>query len=71
MPLDVSRLDSEISELTSAVDSAEALLTALATEIRANANNPAEINRIADALDAQGTRLANAVVANTPAAPTA
>lgn len=68
MPLDFTRLDSEVSELTTVVDSAEALLTSLATEIRANANNPAEINRIADGLDAQGTRLANAVAANTPGA---
>ncbi len=69
MPLDVSRLDSEVSELTTVVDSAEALLSSLAAEIRANANNPAEITRIADALDAQGNRLAAAVAANTPGAP--
>ena len=68
MPLDVTRLDSEVSELTTVVDSATALLTELATQLRAHANDPVEINRIADALDTQGNRLAEAVAANTPGA---
>ncbi len=51
-----------------ATDSAVLLLTSLSELIRANANDPAKLQEIADQLDADNQALADAVVANTPAA---
>lgn len=68
--LDFSRLEAEISDMTSAVDGAIALLTQLAQELRDNAANQAKILEIANAMDAKSAALAEAVVVNTPSAPT-
>jgi hypothetical protein len=52
---------------TDAVDSATVLLNQLSDLIRAHVNDPAKLQQIADALDANDAKLAAAVVANTPA----
>jgi hypothetical protein len=65
---DLTRLTNEVSENTSAVQSAIALLGNLAQEIRDNAADPEALNALADQLDADGTALAVAVAENTPAA---
>jgi hypothetical protein len=63
---DLTRLTQEVSEVSGAVDSAVVLLGQLAQLIRDNATNPAELEALAAQLDAKGTELADAVVANTP-----
>ena len=68
MALDLSALESEVAENTTVVDSASALLASLAQEIRDAAGDPARITAIADALDANTARLADAVETNTPGA---
>lgn len=69
MALDMSALETEVSQNSDAVDSATTLLTRLAEEIRAAAGDPAKVAELASRLDAASTRLAEAVVANTPADP--
>lgn len=66
MANELDRIESEVSEMGSAVDSATALLAKLAQLIRDNAGDPARLKKIADDLDSKGTALAEAVVANTP-----
>lgn len=67
MATDLTRITTEVTEMSSAVDSAVALLGELAQLIRDNATDPAALNALADTLDQKGTALADAVVANTPA----
>jgi hypothetical protein len=71
MARDFTKLEAELSENSSAIDSAVALITAVAQEIRDAAGDQARINDIADKLDAQSQRLAEAVVANQAPAPAA
>lgn len=68
MALDLSSLQSEVAENRSVVDSAIALLSTLADEIRAAAADPAAVQSLADELSAQTDTLAAAVAANTPGA---
>ena len=67
--LDMSRLESEVSENTDVVSGAAALLATLAQEVRDTAGDPAAVAALADKLDANNQALAAAVAANTPAAP--
>lgn len=67
--LDLSTITADIQSNSDAVDSAVELLTTLASEIAANANDPAAISALAAQLEAKTQALADAVVANTPAAP--
>lgn len=69
MSLDISRVESEVSENTDAVESASILLDTLADELRAAAGNQAAVNALADTLSNNSDRLAAAVVRNTPASP--
>lgn len=69
MALDLSALETEVSENSSVIDSAVTLLGSLAQEIRDAAGDPARITAIADALDANSGRLGEAVEANTIPAP--
>lgn len=69
MSLELDTLEQKIAPLGSAVDSAVVLLDELAAIIRAAANDPARILAVADELELKTTALADAVVANTPAAP--
>lgn len=64
---DLTRLTAEVTETTTAIDSAIVLLGQLADLIRANATDPAALDALADQLDTEGNALAAAVVANTPA----
>lgn len=64
---ELDRIESEVTEISSAVDSAVSLLSQLAQLIRDNVGSPARLNKIADDLDTKGKALAEAVVANTPA----
>lgn len=66
---DFTALHDEVAANGDAVDSAITLLTNLSAQLADAANDPAEIQAIADQLAAQSDALANAVVANTPAAP--
>lgn len=66
---ELARVQQEVTEISGSVDSAVALLQKLAQLIRDNAGDPAALNKIADDLDAKGTQLAEAVVANDPDTP--
>lgn len=70
MSLNFSRLESEVAELSTVVDSVVKILTDLSTEIRDNAGNQAKIESLADSIDARAQALAAAAQANTPAEPT-
>ena len=65
--INLDRVTSEVEELTSVVQSAELLLADLSQRLRDNAGNQAAIEELADKLDEQGSKLAAAVAANTPA----
>jgi ABC-type transporter Mla subunit MlaD len=69
MSLDLSKLQTEVSENTSVMQSAMTLLDNLASEIRANAGNQTALNELADNLDANSNALADAVARNTTAQP--
>lgn len=64
----LNRLTASVSALTSVSASAVALLGTLAEEIRNNVDDSDALNSLADSIDAQKAALADAVVANTPAA---
>lgn len=66
---DFTALTAEVEANGDAVDSAITVLNALATQIANAADDPAEIMAIAEQLAGNSTRLAEAVAANTPAAP--
>lgn len=65
----LDRLTADVSALTTVDASAIALLSGLADQIRANAEDPAAMNKLADDIEAQNTALSAAVTANTPVAP--
>lgn len=71
MALNFSRLEAEVTEISSAVDSAVTLIQRIAQEIRDSITNQAKLEELANSLDAKATALAEAVAANTPAEPTA
>lgn len=66
---DFTALHAEVEANSDAVDSAVALLNDLSSRLIDAADDPAEIAAIANELASQSTALAEAVVANTPAAP--
>lgn len=63
------QIHAEVEANSDAVDSAVALLNDLSARLIDAADDPEEIAAIATELAGQSTRLAEAVVANTPAAP--
>ena len=67
MATDITALTREVEENTTVVESAIALLDTLAAEIRANVTDQAALEELADKLDANSNRLADAVAANTAA----
>lgn len=67
--MDFKRLTASVAQNTDAANSAKETLAALAAEIRANAGNQAALEALADSIDANNTTIADAIVANTPAAP--
>lgn len=74
MALDFTRLETEVSEIGTVVDSAVTLLQAVAQDIRDNVANQAKLGALADSLDAKAAALGAAIEANqapTPPAPEA
>jgi|SRR6478752_3086301 len=67
MSAQLDRLIRETQETQTAVDSVLALVDGLAQQLRDAADDPQKINDLADQLDTLQTKIANAVVANTPA----
>jgi hypothetical protein len=65
---DLSRLEAEVGEIGTATESAIALLDGLKAALEAAGTDPVKLAELADALDARGNALAEAVVRNTPAA---
>lgn len=70
MALDFARLETEVSENSSVIQSVITLLTNIADAIRDAAANQAKVEALATQLDGQTQALADAVAASTPAAPT-
>lgn len=68
---ELDRLATEVSETTTVVGSAVALLNTLGDLIRQNVNDPARLTALADELDQKQAELAAAIAANTLAAPPA
>lgn len=66
---DLSAITNEVQENGDAVASAVSLLGSLSQQIRDLSTDPAALQALADQLDANTQSLAEAVVANTPAAP--
>lgn len=71
MAIDLTRLQTAVERDATVNQSAITLLNNLAQMLRDSADDPAAITALADQLDAQQQALADAVVANTPAAPPA
>jgi hypothetical protein len=63
----LERVTQEVEETKTAVESITTLLGKLAQMIRDSVGNAAALNKLADDLDAQQVKIADAVVANTPA----
>jgi hypothetical protein len=63
----VTKLTSEVAEARTVADSAKALVTKLAQQLRDNVTSPEAILALADQLDASNADLSAAVIANTPA----
>lgn len=68
MSAEIDRLTASVTLLTSVDDSLVTLVTNLAQTIRDNATDSAALNALADKLDAEKQKVADAVTANTPAA---
>lgn len=66
---DLSVITEEVAQNGDAIGSAVALLGNLSQQIRDLSTDPAALQALADQLDANTQQLAEAVVANTPAAP--
>jgi chromosome segregation ATPase len=69
MSQELDALQAQVAKNTDAEQSAVTLLGQLLGLIRANANDPAKMTALANDLDQSRARLAEAVIANTPAAP--
>ncbi len=63
---ELDRVKTAVTALTTVTASAVTLLGDLAALVRANATDPAELNRIADEIDARKAELAAAITQNTP-----
>ena len=66
---DLSSLATEVQAVQDQEDAAEALIAGIAAQLKAVATDPAKITALANQLAASRTKLAAAVVANTPASP--
>lgn len=65
----IADLQSEVAALTTVEASAVALINGLAQQLKDAKNDPVAIQGVIDSLEAGKTQLADAVAANTPAAP--
>lgn len=70
MALNFERLETEVSENSSVIQSVVTLLASIADAIRDAASNQVKVEALATQLDAQTRALADAVAASTPVAPT-
>jgi septal ring factor EnvC (AmiA/AmiB activator) len=68
---DLSAITAAVTKNGDAVSSAVTLLQSLSAQLSAVATDPAAVQALADQINAEASNLANAVVANTPAAPSA
>jgi hypothetical protein len=68
MALDLSRVEAAVARDKTVNESAITLFGQLSQLVRDTAGDPAKVAALADALDAQQQALADAIVANTPAA---
>lgn len=66
---DLSGIVAKVSEMTTVVDSAVALMDELKVALDAAKNDPVEIQAIIDSIEAEKAKLADAVVRNTEAEP--
>lgn len=71
LALDLTAITNAVNQTVGVEQSAIVLLNQLASEIAANATNPAAINTLAANLQAQAQALANAITANQPTTTTA
>jgi hypothetical protein len=71
MALNFGRLETEVTELTTVVDSVVLLLTEVAQAVRDLPLNQAKIEELATQIDTKANALAAAAAANTPADPNA
>lgn len=69
MALDFVRLETEVAEIGTVVDSAVTLLNSVAQDIRDNIANQAKLGVLADNLDAKAAALGAAIEANTTPTP--
>jgi hypothetical protein len=67
----LDRLTAEVAETKTAVASVLTLVQGLAAQIRDNIDDSDALNALADDLDASQQQIADAIAANTPAAPPA
>lgn len=67
----IDDLKAKVDAEKTVVDSAVALIKGLSAQLAAAKDDPAKVQALADALDAQTAELSAAVVANTPVAPAA
>ena len=70
MAKELDDLTREVEENNSVIDGAIVLLANLSQMIRDAQNDPAKLAALASSLDSKSNALAEAVAANTPAAPT-
>ena len=68
---DLTALTEQVSSNTDVVNSAVVLIAGLADQLQAAASDPAAVQALADTLRTNNQALADAVAANTPAAPPA
>ena len=68
--LDLTALEAEVTRNEQVDDSASTLLKTLFDEVEAAKDDPAQIQAIVDRVRAANDKLAAAVAANTPGAPT-
>lgn len=66
MATNLDRLTTSVTNVNTKADSIIALVNGLAQQIRDNAADPAALGALADQLDADSQKLADAVAANTP-----
>ena len=71
MAQDISQLEAEVAEEVTIMESATALINGFADRLRDAGVDPAKLAQLQSDLDTKGTALAEAVAANTPAAPPA
>ena len=69
MSLELDNVTREVAENSSVIDSAIVLLQSLSAQIEDLKDDPEALQALADSLDMQSNRLAEAIVANTPSEP--